>query len=86
MHSLPGNKELHIVNPPKRAKNAYPISTFTYVIVKPGDPHNPGNDGDLRSFISYAVNGGQAFAPRLDFVPLPSNVKRAALSALNQVH
>src|SRR4051794_36156958 len=30
---VPGNNELHIVDPPKSAKLAYPISTYTYVIV-----------------------------------------------------
>src|SRR5207244_12071043 len=29
---VPASNELHIVNPPKRAKRAYPLSTFSYVI------------------------------------------------------
>ena len=33
---VPATNELHIVNPSKRAKIAYPISTFTYVIVPEG--------------------------------------------------
>ena len=28
----------HIVNAPKKAKIAYPISTFTYVVLQPTDP------------------------------------------------
>ena len=32
VRSVPGSGELHIVNPPRRNKNAYPIATFTYVI------------------------------------------------------
>jgi hypothetical protein len=78
------NRELHIVNPSGRAKAAYPISTFTYVIVKSSDPLH--NGGDLKSFISYAISGGQAFGTRLDFVPLPAAVKRADQAALGLIH
>jgi phosphate transport system substrate-binding protein len=81
---VPGNNELHIVNPSRRAKIAYPISTFTYAIVRPSDPL--GNGGLLRSFIAYALSSGQSFAPRLDFVPLPRNIKRAAQATLGRVH
>src|SRR5205807_9425442 len=31
--SVPATNEMHIVNPPKADKRAYPISTFTYVIL-----------------------------------------------------
>jgi phosphate transport system substrate-binding protein len=84
VHSLGGTREVHIVNPPGRAKAAYPISTFTYVIVKGSDPLH--NGADLKSFISYAISGGQSFGPRLDFVPLPSAVKRADQAALGLIH
>jgi phosphate transport system substrate-binding protein len=84
VHFVPGNRELHIVNPGRRARSAYPISTFTYVIVQGNDPL--GNGGDLRSFISYAITGGQAFGPRLDFVPLPARIRQADQAALNFIH
>jgi phosphate transport system substrate-binding protein len=84
VHGLGGTREVHIVNPPRTARSAYPISTFTYVIVKGNDPLN--NGGDLKSFITYAISGGQSFAPRLDFVPLPSAVKRADQAALGLIH
>lgn len=76
--------EVHIVNPPRRDRIGYPISTFTYVIVQPTDAF--GNGAALRSFISYAVTGGQAFGPRIDFVPLPQSVRSRDLAALNGVH
>jgi phosphate transport system substrate-binding protein len=81
VHNVPANNELTIVNPPKRAKNAYVISTFTYAFV----PTNAPNGALLRSFIGYALTGGQAFGPRIDFAPLPKNVKAAANRTLNQV-
>jgi ABC-type phosphate transport system substrate-binding protein len=80
--SLPGNREIHIVNPPKRYKHGYPISSYTYVVV-----HTSSRQaGPLKSFISYALGAGQAFGPRLGFVPIPGFVRNADLSALNSVH
>jgi phosphate transport system substrate-binding protein len=64
--------QLKIVDPPaKCGKKAYPISTFTYVIV----PTSSGDKAaDLRKFIYWAVTAGQKFGPSLFFVPLPKAV------------
>jgi phosphate transport system substrate-binding protein len=78
------NGEIHIVNPPRRAKIAYPISTFTYVILQPTDPL--GNGALLQQFVKYALGPGQAFGPALDFVPLPKNIKAADERAANNIH
>jgi phosphate transport system substrate-binding protein len=79
--SLPGNNEVHIVNPPGRFANAYPISTYTYVIV----PTNAPQGGLLKSFINYCLTTGQSFGPRLDFVPIPAFVRAADQNTLNGV-
>jgi phosphate transport system substrate-binding protein len=64
--------QLKIVDPPKSAgRKAYPISTFTYVIV----PTNSGDKAaDLRKFVYWAVTAGQKFGPPLFFVPMPASV------------
>lgn len=80
-HSVPGNRQLTIVNPPRRVKTAYPISTYTYVMV----PTNAPQGALLRSFISYALTGGQAFGPRLGFVPLPRAVVSASQATLRTI-
>ena len=61
--------QLKIVDPPKKCgRRAYPISTFTYVIV----PTSSGDKAaDLRKFIYWAVTAGQKFGPPLYFVPMP---------------
>jgi phosphate transport system substrate-binding protein len=82
VHSVPANNEVTIVNPPRGAKNAYPISTFTYAIV----PTNASNGTLIKQFIGYALSGGQQFGPRLDFAPLPSVVKNAAQNTLNGIN
>ena len=81
VHSVPSDNQLTIVNPPKRAKNAYPISTFTYCIV----PTTASQGTLLRSFIDYALGAGQSFGPALDFAPLPKGVKAADLATVNRI-
>ncbi len=79
---VPNGNQLTIVNPPKKAKSAYPISTFTYAIV----PTNASQGSLLKSFIGYALGGGQHFGPSLDFAPLPKIVHAADEGTLNGVN
>jgi phosphate transport system substrate-binding protein len=75
--------QLKIVDPPKSAgAAAYPISTFTYVIV----PTSSGDKaGDLRRFVYWAVTGGQKFGPPLWFVPLPKQVQGYAYREIKKI-
>jgi phosphate transport system substrate-binding protein len=72
--------EMHIVNPPKKLKSAYPISTFTYVIV----PKTTSKKSLLSQFILYAMGPGQKFGAALDFAPIPKNVLAAAKATTKQ--
>jgi phosphate transport system substrate-binding protein len=76
---VPANNEMHIVNPPRKYKTAYPISTFTYCIVPLGSPKKEL----LASWAYYAITLGQAFGPPLDFVPIPKVVFKAANNSIN---
>jgi phosphate transport system substrate-binding protein len=83
VHSVPSNNEMHIVNPPKSAKIAYPMSTFTYCIIPTTSPKADG----LKALVVYATSSvGQRFGPALDFQPIPSVVFNAARGTLNQIH
>ncbi len=84
LRSIPSSNEIHIVDPPKKAKTAYPISTFTYCYLQPTDPL--GNEAELKSFVAYAVGPGQAFGPALDYVPIPAKIRARDLATLNTVH
>ena len=79
--SVPANNEMHIVNPPKRLKTAYPISTFTYAIV----PHGSPKAGLLGNFIKYALNAGQRFGAALDFAPIPKVVYNAGVRSASSL-
>jgi phosphate transport system substrate-binding protein len=76
--SVPASNALSIVNPPKKAAKAYPISTFTYAII----PHNAPQKAFLQQFAKYCVTIGQKYGAALDFAPLPKVVKTAALNSI----
>jgi phosphate transport system substrate-binding protein len=82
LKKVPANNEVHIVNPTKKAKLAYPLSTFTYAIVPTTSP----KAAQIKSFISYAMGAGQQYGPVLDFAPLPKVVLNASKATLNQIH
>jgi phosphate transport system substrate-binding protein len=74
--------QLKIVDPPKGAgKQAYPISTFTYVIV----PTSSKSAGDVRKLVYWAVTQGQKFGPPLLFEPLPVTVQAFAYREIKKI-
>jgi len=77
----PNNGGISIVNPGKKHPKAYPISTFTYVVV----PKNAAHAQELRQFIRWALTKGQTYGPKLLFVPIPKVVLKASLKGLAQV-
>jgi phosphate transport system substrate-binding protein len=81
VHSVPSTNQVTIVDPGRRAKSAYVISTFTYCIV----PTNAAQGTLLRAFIDYALGAGQRFGPALDFAPLPKVVLNAARNTVNRI-
>jgi phosphate transport system substrate-binding protein len=78
---VPANNELHIVDPPKKAKKAYPISTFTYAIV----PKSTPQPGEVSKFVLYAMGEGQQFGAALDFAPIPKVVLKAGIATAKQL-
>ena len=81
---VPANNEMHIVNPPKSAALAYPIATFTYVIV----PQQTSHAAELRKMIFWALTQGQKaqYTSKLLFVPLTKSVLVASEKTLKSIH
>jgi phosphate transport system substrate-binding protein len=72
--SVPANNQVSIVDPPASAPGAYPISTFSYVMVpKSGAPKAAA----LRAFLGWAITAGQTYGAPLDFAPLPARIVTA---------
>jgi phosphate transport system substrate-binding protein len=66
------------------AKNAYPIATFTWLLLyKKYD--NKEILGALKKFVTYGLSDGQKFADQLGYVPLPKEVAAKSEEALNSV-
>src|SRR5262249_21336033 len=78
---VPAGNAISIIDPPASASRAYPISTFTYVIV----PKQTTKAASLRKFIFYGLTAGQAFGPKLGFAPIPRVVLSAGEKPLLQV-
>ena len=79
---VPASNEISIVNPPKTQPSAYPICTFTYVIL----PLNSNKAADLKKFVFWALTAGQQYGPKLRFVPIPRKVLGASEKTLKRVH
>jgi phosphate transport system substrate-binding protein len=75
------DNELSIVNPPKKFKNAYPISTYTYVLL----PLQSSKAPDLKKFIFWALTKGQTFGPKLLFQPIPKSTLVVAEKTLKRI-
>jgi phosphate transport system substrate-binding protein len=82
---IPANNKISITNPPKSAKykNAWPMSTFTYVIVPTSSP----KAAQIKAFIKFALSSAaqKAIQPYV-FAPMPSVVIAAANKTLGQIH
>jgi phosphate transport system substrate-binding protein len=78
----PSTNELSIVNPPTTFKLAYPVSTYTYVIVPTSSP----KAAELRKFLFWAVTKGQSYGPKLLFQPIPKSVLVVAEKTIAKIH
>lgn len=74
---------LSIVNPPKGKKyeQAYPICTYTYVIL----PTQSQKGADLKAFVNWAITSGQQYGGKLLFVTIPSYVVARDKAVLKRV-
>jgi phosphate transport system substrate-binding protein len=71
-----------ITNAP--GKNAYPISTMTYLLI-PGTIQDAKKRDAIKGFLAWALKDGQKLAPPLGYAPLPKEVIAAEEKQLPQV-
>jgi phosphate transport system substrate-binding protein len=75
------NNEISLAELPSTAAGAYPISTYTYVIV----PLETEKAAEMKKFIEYAITEGQSYGPDLEFAPLPKQVVAADKKAIAKI-
>ena len=73
-----------VVDPPASAKDAYPITGLTFLLV-PKDGTDAAERQAIRDFIQYAVNGGQDLAEGLDYAKLPKAIQERAAGLLGEM-
>lgn len=73
-----------IVDPPADAKDAYPISGLTFILLW---KDRPGLDQQqaVKDFISYAISSGQNSAEDLSYAKLPEPVQKQGETLLSQL-
>ncbi len=79
-----GTAGISLTDPPKSAAGAYPISTFTYILV-PTQPSSSAVGTSLKKFIGWAITTGQASGAALEFAPLPAAVVKADQATINKI-
>jgi phosphate transport system substrate-binding protein len=82
---IPANNKISLTDPPasKKYAQAWPMATFTYVIV----PQSSPKAAQLKAFITYALSpAAQASIKKLIFAPMPASVITAAKKTLATVH
>jgi phosphate transport system substrate-binding protein len=82
--SLGSDNAISIVNPAKSNELAYPICTFTYVIV----PAQSAKAAELRRMLFWALTQGQKkeYTAKLLFVPVPKAVLVQAEKTIKKIH
>jgi phosphate transport system substrate-binding protein len=73
-----------IVDPPASAKDAYPISGLTFLLV-PKEGKDAGKTQLLKTFVQYIITQGQDESTNLAYAKLPAAVQQEDQGLLAQV-
>lgn len=73
-----------VVNAPATAKEAYPISGLTFLIV-PKDGNAADKRSELKKFFLYVITDGQKAASELHYAPLPDSLVSLDKKILDQL-
>ena len=63
---------------------AYPISSFTWLLLYE-DPKDKAQSKVMVDFVKWALTEGQQFASQLGYAPLPADVVKQELAALDRI-
>jgi phosphate transport system substrate-binding protein len=79
---MPADFRVSITNAP--GKDAYPISSFTWVLFYE-NPKDKKMAKTMVDFMKWALADGQKFAPQLGYAPLPQEVVKLEMTALQKI-
>jgi phosphate transport system substrate-binding protein len=76
---MPADFRVSITNP--QAKDAYPISSFTWLLIKMHMP-DKNKGAALKAFLIWGLTDGQSLTTRLSYAPVPKSVVDKELLAV----
>jgi phosphate transport system substrate-binding protein len=79
---MPDDFRVSITNPP--GKNAYPISSFTWLLV-PAEWPDAGKEKAFVDFLNWMVDKGQNMTSQLSYAPLPKSVAQKVKNRIKEV-
>ena len=79
---MPADFRVSITN--AAGAGAYPVSSFTWLLLYE-DPKDKAQSRAMVDFVKWALTDGQQFASQLGYAPLPADVVKQELAALERV-
>jgi phosphate transport system substrate-binding protein len=73
-----------VVDPPASAKDAYPISGLTFLLI-PKQGKDPKKEQMLKDFVQYVITQGQNSSEGLDYAKLPGGLASQDQALLQQI-
>ena len=73
-----------IVDPPASAKDAYPISGLTFLLVPKTEP-DAKKLAEVKGFVGYVITGGQVTAGQLHYAEIPASLQTIDENLLNEI-
>jgi phosphate transport system substrate-binding protein len=66
-------------------KDSYPIAGYSWIMVWKNQA-DPARGKQLADMLKWLVTGGQQYAAKVNYVPLPDNVQEVAIKAIASIH
>ena len=81
---MPGPNDFRVSITNATGKEAYPISTFTYLLI-PTQWKDQNKGKIVTDFLEWMLNEGQSMTVQLSYAPLPDSVKEMEKAALKNI-
>ncbi|HXC31838.1 MAG TPA: phosphate ABC transporter substrate-binding protein PstS, partial [Verrucomicrobiae bacterium] len=82
--SMPEDFRVSITNPPADNKAAYPISSFTWLLI-PSKINDASKRDAVKGFLKWMMTDGQQYCEPLAYAKLPKEVVAKELKAVDKI-
>jgi len=82
--TMPDDFRVSITDPPNTNKTAYPISSFTWLLI-PSKFADAAKRDAVKDFLKWMVSDGQQYCEGLAYAKLPKEVVTKELKAIAQI-